>query len=372
METVLKVVFTGDIAFSNYFETISDDSFLSPEIKDYLHMADFVVANVECPITERVFERTVSHLHSSHPYVGELLHRMNMKIWNIGNNHIMDCSAEGIRDTIRCAEDNGCVTIGAGDSLEKASKAIALGDYVKVGIISIAKPWDFVKSDTDKAGAFTWDRRDIIAQRIHELRQECDWVVLVVHGGDEFSNMPMPYVRNKYLALLELDADIIVGHHPHVVQNYERVGEKLIVYSLGNFIFDTDYQRDYAHTDVGILLSIDFEKEKYQIDYLPVKINRDKQIVEVGNIPSIFCEINANEYERLWPLAAKELQKLNNRKWLLTQKTFPHSNQFTLTIHNVLGYRRVSNRILMKGRMKSLRKTWASSELSHVCEYLQQ
>ena len=90
---------------------------------------------------------------------------------------------------------------------------------------------------------------------------------MVTHEGHEFSQIPMPYLRNKYHRFLEYGADIVVGHHPHVVQNYEKVGDKIIFYSLGNFIFDTDYQRLQNYTENGILLKLSFTQDSYSWEH---------------------------------------------------------------------------------------------------------
>lgn len=368
----MRIVFTGDVSFSEYFTSrMEDDSCLACDIREYLQSADYVVVNVENPITTQGFERTVSHLHSSPPETGPFLSRMNMRIWNLGNNHIMDCSSVGIDDTLNNAADNCCFTIGAGKNLEMASKAIVLGESIKVGILSIAKPWEFVRSDIEKPGALTWDRTAIIDEQVQELRKNVDWIVFVVHGGDEFSNLPMPYIRDRYIKLLNLGADIIVGHHPHVVQNYEYIENKLIVYSLGNFIFDTDYQRSFSYTDTGILLGIQFTKKNYSIDHLPVLINRVTQSVEVGKTPVVYCEIDANDYLRIWPLAARSLKKVNDKKWLLTQKRFSCSNRLVLLVHNIFSYRHKNNWIILKGRLLCLLHRRKESENISIQEYIQ-
>ena len=95
----------------------------------------------------------------------------------------------------------------------------------------------------------------MIAKRIAEIKAKCRWCVVICHGGEEFAAMPLPYVRNRYLQYLELGADVVVGHHPHVPENYELLDNgKAIFYSLGNFIFDTDYQRAHLYTELFLIL----------------------------------------------------------------------------------------------------------------------
>ena len=67
----------------------------------------------------------------------------------------------------------------------------------------------------------------------------------------------------KLKKLLSFGADIIVAHHPHTVQGYEKINNKMIFYSLGNFIFDTDFQRAQKGTDKGIVLKIEFTKDEF-------------------------------------------------------------------------------------------------------------
>ena len=128
--------------------------------------------------------------------------------------------------------------------------------------------------------------------------------------------MPMPYLRRRYKRYLQYGADIVVGHHPHVVQNYETFGEKVVFYSLGNFIFDTDFQRVQKYTDRGILLKLRFDEDAYSWEYLPVQIHRDRAAVTAGQTPEIFRNIEASEYGLLWPLAAKRLC-MNERKKII-------------------------------------------------------
>ena len=367
-----RVVFTGDIAFSQKMaNSWIGRECLENEVSDYLCGADYVIGNIESPLTDSVFNRNALHLHASPYAAGGYLSTLNIKIWSIANNHVMDCGNQGLLDTIRCASENQCKTIGANVDEKEASCPLVIGEQVKIGVLSIAKPWEYIISGENKPGALTWKQTQLIRKWVEELKSEVDWIVFVVHGGDEFSDLPMPYVRAHYLELLDLGANIIVGHHPHVVQNYEYIENKLIVYSLGNFIFDTDFQRAFERTDVGVLLGICFEKNDFSMDFLPITINRIAQSVKVGTLPTLFCEINEDEYRRLWPLAAKRFYKVNNRKWLLTQKRFSHSNRLTLMIHNILGYRKKKNWVILKGRILCLFKGWKASKLNNLCEYLQ-
>ena len=141
------------------------------------------------------------------------------------------------------------------------------------------------------------------------------WCVVVSHGGEEFTSMPSPYTRDRYLRYLELGADVVVAHHPHVPENYELFPDgKAIFYSLGNFIFDTDYQRAHLYTDTGVLLKLIFTEEKMDFEAMGIRILRGEERVVEAPLPAIFTDIPAGEYVLLSPLAAKAFVAEDMRK----------------------------------------------------------
>ena len=90
-------------------------------------------------------------------------------------------------------------------------------------------------------------------------------------------------------------------------------------YSLGNFIFDTDYQRIQSYTDMGMLIKLHLNEDHYSWDFLSVKNDRETLKISKCAAPAIFRNINSFEYGILWPLAAKHLLKNERRK-----NTFHH------------------------------------------------
>jgi poly-gamma-glutamate synthesis protein (capsule biosynthesis protein) len=111
-----------------------------------------------------------------------------------------------------------------------------------------------------------------------------------------------------------MGADIVIAHHPHVVNNYELVGDKAIFYSLGNFIFDTDYQRSQFGTEYGILLKLHLTEEKFSFEHMGIKVDRDHGRIVACEPPSIFTDVCAKDYEDLKALAAKVLIENTKRQ----------------------------------------------------------
>ena len=98
--------------------------------------------------------------------------------------------------------------------------------------------------------------------------------------------------------------------------NYETVGDKMIFYSLGNFIFDTDYQRAQFNTEKGILLKLHFTEDSYSFEAFGLKINRENEHIESAPLPRIFADIQENDYNKLEPLAAKMFLAATKRQQL--------------------------------------------------------
>ncbi len=175
-----RIVFTGDIVFSGYFsDGWSGKGCLSGEVLEYLKQADHVVGNVECPLTNEPIHSNRQFNLAGSPEAGRYLYDINIRNWNLANNHIMDCGSQGLLDTIETAHACGCRTIGAGKNEDAAAAPLILGDDVKVGILSVASGWRHIKSDKDKAGAQTVDKEKLISNTITELQKKTDWIVAI-------------------------------------------------------------------------------------------------------------------------------------------------------------------------------------------------
>nr|WP_294664248.1 CapA family protein [uncultured Blautia sp.] len=310
MKKSTELVFTGDIGFDRYMDgKWNDEELLSQEICDFLRSADHVIANVEGPLVRNqkntANEGVAQLLHTMDPDVTKVLDKMNADIWNLCNNHIMDAGADGLAATLQEAGRAGVKTLGVGMNIEEASKPLYLDEAGGIGMFSVGYQRGCKPAGEDKAGCLSWSEMDIIRDVIHKIKAKCRWCIVVSHGGEEFTALPTPYTRDRYLAYLDMGADIVVCHHPHVPMNYEILGEKAIFYSLGNFIFDTDYQRAQFCTDIGVLLKLCLSENEFTFEPMGIQIERGTEHIVKGEVPAIFQDVPKEEYELLEPLAAK-------------------------------------------------------------------
>ncbi len=329
MNNETSLVFTGDIGFDRYMDgKWEDPGLLSGDVLRFLHSGNHVIANVEGPIIDQksntATEGTAQLLHSINPRAVRVLEEMRADIWNLCNNHIMDAGPEGVSATLACAEQAGARTIGAGMNIEDASRPLLLDEAGGIGIFSVGYRRGCKPAGEDKAGCLLWNDEERIQKNIDEIKKKCRWCIIVSHGGEEFTSLPSPYTRDRYLAFLRMGADLVVCHHPHVPMNYEIIdpagtscrtsGRKAIFYSLGNFIFDTDYQRAQYNTEKGVLLKLILTENDWSFEPLGIRIERGSEHVVSAELPKIFTNVPEADYELLSPLAAKMFVRATKRQ----------------------------------------------------------
>ena len=190
-------------------------------------------------------------------------------------------------------------------NIHEARTPVILDEAGGIGMFGVGYQRACRKADENKAGCYSWSDLDEIRNTINEIKKTCRWCIVVAHAGEEFTPLPSPYTRERYRLYLEMGADIVVGHHPHVPMNYETVGDKIIFYSLGNFIFDTDYQRSQYNTELGLLVKLNFTESEFSWEPMGLEICRDNEHIVKAPLPRIFVDVQEEEFNLLSPLSAK-------------------------------------------------------------------
>lgn len=161
----------------------------------------------------------------------------------IGNNHIFDCYQTGLDAAINYLKESNLGIVGYPD-IERSYETITTKEGTRVALIGVDTTIGVVASSR-------------IAPLITRLRKTHDIIVVTVHWGVEYA--PKGGGEQKTLAheWINAGADLIIGHHPHVVENMEVYHGKAIFYSLGNFIFDQVGEKENQGLGVGLTLSKD-------------------------------------------------------------------------------------------------------------------
>lgn len=382
MKDELSIVFTGDIGFDKYMDGKWDDEeLIAPEVLDFLHKADHVVANVEGPLIDASVganNGTAQLMHSMNPAAAKVLDKMGADIWNLCNNHIMDAGVAGIEETLNQAKKHNAKTIGAGMNLDLARQPLYFEEAGGVGLFSVGYRRGCKPAADDYPGCYMWNETRLIRETVAQIKSKCRWCIMVAHAGEEFTSLPTSYTRDKYLEFLDMGVDIIVAHHPHVPMNYEYVGDKIIFYSLGNFIFDTDYQRAQFNTERGILLGLNISRKSFDFQAQGLLINRENDHVESCDLPDIFVDVPADEYELLAPLSAAAFVSATKRQQIyLNPATWANASDEDWKEHfsNPKRSGRVEGEaldffIVCPIADKAFEGDWKKSKLTKVVEYI--
>ena len=384
MNPETSFIFTGDIGFDKYMDQKwKDPDLLSSKVSDFLSSSKHLVINVEGPLfdaKESSLNKTGAQalIHSMNPEAAAFFNKIGADVWNICNNHIMDAGPEGMDSTLKLAEISKVKTLGAGRNLEEASKPLIFNEAGGIGLLGVGYQRACRKASENTPGCFSWSDMDLIREKITEIKKTCRWCIIVAHAGEEFTALASPYTRERYIEYLNMGADIVICHHPHVPMNFETFPGKAIFYSLGNFIFDTDYQRSQFNTEYGILLKLTLTEDNFSFLPFGLKIDREKERILSHPLPDIFEDVNEKEYELLSPLAAKMFIE-NTKRQLKYLKPEEFSNaseeDFYKNFYEPLRSGRVPGEILdfqliYPLSLKAKENAWKESNLEKVKNYI--
>jgi poly-gamma-glutamate capsule biosynthesis protein CapA/YwtB (metallophosphatase superfamily) len=206
-----------------------------------LRKGDIAVGNLEAPITQGGSEFTgKKYRYRCGPRTAAALKNAGFSVVTLANNHIMDYGSQALEETRRHLDRAGINYTGAGESLAAArTGAVITVREKKVAFLaySFTFPADFYAA-ADRPGTapgFAGYYREDIAR----ARASVDYVVVSFHWGTENSSVTNPYQVTVAHRAIDAGADLVLGHHPHVLQGIEHYKKGVILYSLGNFAFGT-------------------------------------------------------------------------------------------------------------------------------------
>lgn len=158
-----QIAFTGDIAFTKYFSNSCDDkNLLDEEIVQFLSSSDYTVVNMEGAVSNSPTEVDKPLTHANPLECIEWIKKINGNIWNLANNHLMDCGLPGLKSTMSVIKSNGFLSIGAGENINSAKKAAIIDQDGGIGIIAVTY-FRQNKADSKSGGCFVAeDEREIL------------------------------------------------------------------------------------------------------------------------------------------------------------------------------------------------------------------
>jgi poly-gamma-glutamate synthesis protein (capsule biosynthesis protein) len=269
----MKILIAGDLFVSDQFYNAN---IIDKSVQDLFSKADYRIVNLEAPITEdnpkNKIIKTGPHLRMSEQSAISVLKQLNIDGVTLANNHILDYGTKGLLDTFDTLKSDEVAYVGAGTNLKDAAKYITLNkEGVKIAIINFCEnEWSIAEDDSPGANPM-----DIIdnTNQIREAKASHDKVIVIVHGGHEYYNLPSPRMQKQYRFYADQGADIVVGHHTHCISGNEVHKGVPIYYSLGNFLFTSQSTIEDWYT--GLVLEVNIEKGNLTSQLHPVEQQKE-------------------------------------------------------------------------------------------------
>ncbi|NCU28530.1 MAG: hypothetical protein EOM85_02575 [Candidatus Moranbacteria bacterium] len=309
-KTETKIYFVGDIMLDrgvlnsvnkNFNGNFSEIFKNIPELKD----ADILFGNLEGPVSDVGNNVGSKYSFRMNPTVLSVLKEVGFDIFSFANNHIGDWNITAFNDTLRRLEEKNILVTGAGFDKNQASlPTVSEKNGTRFGFLGfsdVGPKW--MESKDNKSGILLADDPNF-SNIISNAKEMVDVLIVSVHFGEEYEKVHNK--RQEKIAHIAIDsgADMVIGHHPHVIQDIEYYKEKPIFYSLGNFVFDQYFSKD---TMRGMIIMATFDgkelknvkslmslqNKKYQIDGLYEK----NELADIEEILNSNCPKPIEDYE---------------------------------------------------------------------------
>lgn len=306
---LVTVTMVGDMMFARNMNIVTNHygyDYLFQYARPYFQSSDLVTGNFENPIVlKQGYPLADKFIHlKTGPEAAKVLARMGFDVVNLANNHMKDFGKPGLMDTRKVFRQTGVDTVGAGRDLKSAKQIrYYTVNGVKVAVLGMSEvlPKGF-RAHKDRSGILPADP-NIFMPLVAKAKRNADLVLVHIHWGIEYDSHFHPRQRDLAHALADAGADIIIGHHPHVLEPIEVYNNSVIFYSLGNFVFDQGWSRTKETALVQYKL---YPDGKARIEVVPMMIRQGQPRPVFGwtNIyrrEKIFSEItNEPMYTDQW------------------------------------------------------------------------
>jgi len=265
-EISAKIMFVGDLMFDRgiryYASKNGGNTFIFEKINPLLLENDLVVANLEGPITDNksislgtIPGSTNNYYFTFNPSLVKNLFDNNIKIVNLGNNHIENFKREGVYSTEKYLDEGKIGYFNAPNGPRSVS--------TKINDIKVT----FVGYNQFSALAQKIEEKSTI-EEIEKAKGFSDIIIVYSHWGEEYLPNPTPAVRNTAHNLIDAGADLVIGSHSHVIGEIETYKNKKIYYSLGNFIFDQHFDEN-VRNGLGVVVQIkkDAQTSAFELNF---------------------------------------------------------------------------------------------------------
>ena len=275
-ESPMSLIAAGDIMLSGRAKEVIKEhgqDYPFEAVLPILKRSAIVLGNLEGPFAQHARKENRNHSYRVNPILASSLTRAGINVLTLANNHLMDCGRAGVLETLNALTQADIAPLGAGINKDAAHQPVILkaGSH-RVGFLGFY--WIRRTAATSKLPGSAMDPPEALESDIRRLRERVDRVVVTFHWGVPYERDLEPENRAKARFAIDCGADAIVGHHPHIIQEFEIYRGCPIFYSLGNFAFGSGNSRAE-----GMLVGFRFEEERTRVNIYPMYVkNRDPRV----------------------------------------------------------------------------------------------
>lgn len=274
-QTPNTLIAVGDLNFADGMgeKIMKDPSYPWAGTQEILNTANILVGNLEVPLSIRGKAYTEkTWILRAHPQTAKALVTAGFDVVALANNHIMDFGPPALEDTLNTLKSMNILYSGAGMNLTEARKPAILttADGKTFAFLSYSLTFpDLFWATPSRPGTAHGGPQHFLPD-IRKAKETADYVIVSFHWSSEMLNYPKPYQTSFARQCIDAGANIVLGHHPHVLQGLEVYHGGLIAYSLGNFAFGSLSNK----VKDSIILAIDYDQSGLtQARLYPVNIN---------------------------------------------------------------------------------------------------
>lgn len=270
IDSTATILSVGDIMLGRYVETLMNnagENFPFEKISQFLRGIDIVSGNLEGTIIKNHKQTPdFSTKFSFSPGVAKTLRLNNFNLVSLANNHSLDYGEDGLVETKNFLEQFEIAVSGHPSKVEGIDVAIKDVRGQKIAFVSL----NFTNPYPKEQEAY---------KLVKNLKEKNNFVVINIHWGEEYALKANDFQKIVAHKLIDSGADLIIGHHPHVVQEIEQYKNKIIFYSLGNFIFDQYFSK---YTKEGLAIGTTLNSKEVTYRLFPIDIVQSQPLLMTG------------------------------------------------------------------------------------------
>ena len=305
------VTFAGDVCLHedgyviDYYDTVNDlEKCISPELLKIMQDSDIFCLNHEYTIGESGTATSAkTYTFQAKPERMNLLTEMGVDLVTLANNHVYDYGPEALHETCDLLTNASIDYIGGGHDIADAKRAVYYEiNGLKIGFVAASNAevhrYTPQATDTTPGILLAYDMAEYL-EVVKEASQNCDYLIAYMHWGTEDSNYLNEQQQSEGRQLLDAGADIVVGGHPHVLQGMEYVDGKPIVYSMGDFWFNSQtkptglLQLRIDENGLKEMAFVPASQTEYRVEYLD-ETSEQEEFYQFMEDLSVNIEIDSN------------------------------------------------------------------------------